>query len=286
MSTELSIATWNQGQFDFQRKLGTFVQYFQVNLPTNSHGIPSKLINPLYIAEHLLDCETTDDMDDDIVQAAELSVDFEDGIPIIDGVPIWERLDGEPIDYYKLFKEYREQLYILGARAVAKIAATWNILGRNLSALAKVYHWQLRCRAYDLCKRVEEDRIRQFAIAALETKHSKAADTMMEQALLYMEHHPEQMNHKHAVAMMQLAMKAGRLALGLNPEKPGTTDGTPNINISQTANGSLVESSVEVKMDKAPDISYLQSIIHILDKSNAFSKINVVEGDFIEVESS
>lgn len=290
MSTELALVNWSQGQFDVQRKLGNFVQYFQVNLPTNSYGVPLKLINPVYIAEHILNCETTDDMDDDIVEAAELSIDFEDGMPIVEGVPLWERLDGEPIDYYKLFKSYRDELYVSGARAVAKVAQTFGVLGRNVSALAKVFHWQLRCRAYDLFRKLEADRKRQYAIELLETKHSKAADKMMEQALEYMESHPEQMNHKHAIAMMQLAMKAGRLALGLNPEKPGSTDGSPNININQTTGSSgQMSATVEVQTNdqpKAEDLGYLQSILHILDKSNAFSKTNIVEGDFIEVESS
>ena len=46
MSTDLPAILWDEGKYQFQRKLGNFVQYFQVNLPNNAYGVPLKLINP------------------------------------------------------------------------------------------------------------------------------------------------------------------------------------------------------------------------------------------------
>lgn len=293
MSTSVLALVWDPGKYEFQRKLGNFVQYLQVNLPTNSYGVPLKLIDPLVIAENMLGCETTDDIPDHIIERATLSVEFEEGIPVVDGLPIWERLEGEILEYYKLFKEYREMLYVRGTRAIAKLAETYNIAGRNLNVLAKVYHWQLRCKAYDAYKKMERERIRQYEIEKMESKHAKVAAQLLEQSLNYLEKHPEQLNPKVALQMVQLALRAERLSLGLNPDKPGVGEAAPSINIHQTTNAgnsSEVTSRVEVGSQNnqavQADMSYLQSIVHILDQSGALdqAKQEVIDADFEEVE--
>lgn len=292
MNVNAPALIWDPGKFEFQRKLGNFVQYFQVNLPVNGYGIPLQLINPLPLAENMLDCQTTDDVPDHVVEEATFHIDFDEGIPIVEGLPIWERFDGETIEYYKLFKEYREMLYVSGSRAIAKLAATRNLEGRNLSALSKVYHWQLRCKAYDAYKRMELARKRQFEIEKLESKHARAADVLMEQSLQYLESHPEQLNPKVALQMLQVAMKAGRLALGLNADKPGSSDGSaPSINIQQTTGAGTsneVTTTVEVggQKNEQPDMSYLQSIVHILDQSGALDKAKkeVIDAEYTDVD--
>jgi hypothetical protein len=290
MSTELSVVLWDQGKYEFQRKLGNFIQYFQVNLPTNAYGIPLKLINALPIAENMLDCETTDDLPESIVEEATMEVDIEEGLPIVEGLPLWERFDGELVEYYKLFKQYRDMLYSSGSRAISKLSSETNITGKNLSALAKVYHWQLRCKAFDAFKHMEAQRIRQFRIEKLESQHSKVSSTLLEQSLTYLEEHPEQLNPKVALQMLQLAIKTGRLSLGLNPDKPESeSPGGTNINIQQTAvvggSGMTAENDGSGGTP-APDMSYLQSIVHILDKSGALDKAKqtVIDADFEEVE--
>lgn len=293
MSSNAPALLWDSGKFEFQRKLGNFVQYFQVNLPANSYGVPLKLINPLAIAEHMLDCETTDDVPEHALNAAIMDIDIEEGIPVFEGLPIWERFDGELLEYYKLFKEYREMLYVSGSRAVSRLAGTHNVAGKNLNALAKVYHWQLRCRAYDHFKNMEMARKRQFEVERLEKKHHRVADTLLETSLKYLEDHPEQLNPKVAVQMLQLAMKAGRLSLGLNPDKPGTGDAAPSINIHQTSGaGTAHESTTTVEIgskggsNDKPDMSYLQSIVHILDKSGALDKAKheIIDAEYSEVD--
>lgn len=294
MDKNVPALTWDHGKYDFQRKLGNFVQFFQVNLQTNGYGIPLGLVDPTIIAENMLDCETTDDLSDDIVEQAIMAVDFDEGMPLVDGLPIWERLDGELIEYYKLFKEYREAAHISGSRSIAKISQTFNVSGKYLSVLSKIYHWQLRCRAYDLYKRMELERARQLQVQKLESKHAEAAAVLLEQSLAYIENHPEQLNPKAALQMLQIAIKTGRLAAGLNPDKPGSADTPqPTTNISILSNpGSAAEvsTSIEVgggkQLGENTDASYLQSIVHILDKSGALDKAKerIIEADFVEIE--
>ena len=292
MSELVPAMQWDNGKYQFQRKLGNFVQYFQVNLPTNSYGVPLQLINPVVIAENTLDCETTDDVPDLVLDAAIINIDFDDGIPVVDGLPLWERFDGESLDYYKYFKEYREMAYIKGSRAISKLAEQFKLEGRVLNALAKVYHWQLRCRAYDAYKKTVRERKRQLEIQEMESKHTQASKTLLEAGLSYIEAHPEQLNPKVALQMIQVAMKAGRLSLGLNAEKPGTGDSAPSIAIHQTTNtGTSGEVSVSSEVNSGAkgdqvDTSYLQSIVHILDKSGALdqAKQNVIDAEYTEVD--
>jgi hypothetical protein len=290
MGDKVPALTWDNGKYNFQRKLGNFVQYFQVNLPTNSYGVPLKMVDPMPIAENMLDCETTDDLPEHILELAVMDVDFEEGMPVIEGLPIWERFDGEQLEYYKYFKEYRDMLYLGGSRAISKLAHKFNIEGRFLGALSKIYHWQMRCRAYDAYKKATNERMRQFEIEQLQNKHTKASNTLLEYGLKYIEDHPEQLNPKVALQMVQIAMKSGRLALGLNGDKPGSGDGVPNISISNTTTNTSSESpsteSEGKKQAADPSPSYLQSIVHILDQSGALDKAKseVIDADYVEMD--
>ena len=300
MSETAPALVWDPGKYEFHRKLGNFVQYFQTDMPTNKHGVPLKLINPVVMAEHIVNCNSTDEIPDCVVEQATMEIEFDDGIPLVDGLPIWERLDGELYEYYKLFKEYREMLYIQGTRALSRLADTHNILGKNLSALSKVYHWQLRCKAYDAYKKMIHLRKRQFEIEKIESKHAKVAERLLKQSLDYLENHPEQLNPKLALQMIQVAMRAERLALGLNPDKPGAGDAAPSINIQQTTNtGGNGEATTRIEIGTSsssgqamnngqPDLSYLQSIVHILDKSGALdqAKKEVIDAEFEEIHES
>lgn len=286
-----AIIAWDPGQITMQTKLGNFVQYFQVNLPTNGQGVPLKLIDPVQLLPGLLNSETTDDVPDHIVDAATLSVEIDDGIPLLDGVPIWERWDGEQMDYYKAFKNYREMLYVSGSRAISKLSEVLNIPARVLSVLSKIYHWHARCRAYDISKRMEEERKRVLEIQKLEGKHARAANVMLESALNFFENHSEQLNHKDALQMMQLAVKIGRLAVGLNPDKPeGSELNTPAVNIynTQTSGSGSMREVGEGAVNEAPaaavDTSQLQSILHILDKSGALDSAKIVDAQYEVVE--
>lgn len=276
MSANLPAMQWDEGKFDFQRKLGNFVQYFQVNLPTTPAGVPLQIVDPSVLADAMMDCQTTDDVPEELYQRSLLNINLDDGLPSVDGLPIWERFDGETLDYYALFKEYREMPKLQGTRALARLAESANVSGKYLGALSKVYHWALRCKLFDAYEAAVRERKRQFEIEKLETRHRSAASVLLEKGLSYLEAHPEQLNPKTALQMVELGMKAGRLALGLNQDKPGsTTAPAASININQTAgiaaSGGTVEVTQTQQKDKA-DTDYLQSIVHILDSSGALDK--------------
>lgn len=291
MSELLPALSWDTGKYEVNKKLGQFVQYFQVNLPVTGTGIPMQIVKPERLIESLVDCDTTDDVPDEALQNSLVTVEYTDGIPSVDGLPVWERMEGEPLHYYDVFKEYRDMVKLSGTRALSKLAIKYDVPGKVLSALSKVYHWQLRCRLFDSYEAMIRERKRQFDIEQLESRHSKAAAILLEQGLAFVENHPEQLNPKVAIQMIEVGMKAGRLALGLAGDKVASV-GAPaaNININQTmssaSDGGTIEITQKTQTDKA-DTEYLQSIVHILDMSGALdqAKADAIEASYEEVDS-
>jgi hypothetical protein len=283
---------WDPTKTAMQVRLGELVQYFQVGIQNNAQGIPSAYVDPTIMLPYLIDIESPDDLPDDIVMKAKTPISYEDGIPTVEGVPVWERLEGEPIPYYSLFKEYRNMKYIgldeggsSFTRSIAKLSSTSQLTGRQLSALARAYHWQMRAKAYDDYKAKEREAIRRREVELLESKHARVSNQLLDQAVTYLLDHPEQLNPKTAIDLTKLAMEAGRLALGLNPDKPGSathsSGGGTKVNIiNQNANASDGSSINMVQADMSPveqktkensqDVGHLQSILHILNASGAF----------------
>jgi len=284
---------WDSSKTSMQVKLGELVQYFQMGIPKNDN-FPRAYVDPTQIMPHLLEVNSPDDLADDVIEMAKIAIDFEDGLPTVDGIPFWERLEGEPIPYYKMYKEYREMKYLTTgtetfSRSIAKLAETSGMSGKQLNALARVYHWQIRVKAYDRYKEIEKQLCKQNAVEHLESKHAKISNDLLDQAVLYLTTHPEQLNPKVAIDLAKLAMDAGRLSLGLNPDKPGSSEGSAsnggarinivNQNTSVGDNSSMEQvnmvdglSDVERKTkENSQDVTHLQSILHVLNASGAFA---------------
>jgi hypothetical protein len=286
---------WEPTKTTMQVKLGELVQYFQIGIKCNDSGIPRAYIDPTVLMPHLLEIEQPDDLDDGVVEQAHTAISFEDGFPTIEGIPFWERLEGEALPYYKMFKEYREMKYVgesnkTGAltRSIAKLSENSGMAGRQLNALSRVYHWQVRAKAYDNYKSTERQLARVHEVELMEVKHAKISNKLLDQAVDYLTDHPEQLSPKVAIELVNLAMRSGRLALGLNPDKPGSSSGEgrgsgTNINITNQANaigdgGTMNQlnadglSPVEQKtQDNSKDVTHLQSILHVLNQSGAFA---------------
>lgn len=295
---------WEPSKTSMQVKLGELIQYFQVSIVNNSDGIPRAYIDPTVIMPFLLEVDEPDDLADNVIEEARTPISFEDGFPTVEGIPFWERLEGEAMPYYKLFKEYREMKYIALedgtkslSRSIAKLSESTGMTGRQLNALSRIYHWQIRVKAYDIYKATERCLAKQQAITLMEDKHAKISNQLLDQAVNYLLEHPEQLSPKVAIDLASLAMHSGRLSLGLNPDKPGSDSGSgggrgTSINImNQTSasggnsgmgsvNPSDGLSDVERKTNEnSSKPSHLQSILHVLNQSGAFDNAVMPEVD-------
>lgn len=278
---------WDDAKTSLQHKLGDLVQYFQVGLPTNAENIPMSYIDPTALAPTLLEVQSPDDVANETIQTATIPIEFDEGFPAVAGVPFWERLDGEAIPYYKLFKEYREMKYLSTTRSISKLSDSCGMSGKQLNALSKAYHWQVRAKAYDKFKAYERALEKEQEQEKLQSKHAKISNQLLDQAVDYLERHPEQLSPKIALQMVEMAMKSGRISVGLNGDKPGVAGSsgsaskTPSININNTVQSADQMLNVDVASnnsnggiedkirDNAKDMGQLQSVLHILNETGA-----------------
>lgn len=314
IDTSIALLDWDKGTSEAKNSLANFIAQLQQMLDVTPSGDYVAYIDPTVIAEHMPYCNSPDDIPEDKFNQAVVKLDYEDGIPTIGGLPLWERLDGELISYYKIFKEYRDMKYnvtnitgstteitTIGTRSIGRLAETLNIPGRYLTILSKMYHWTMRIRAFDTFKMREIILKKQHQAEILENKHAKYSNELLEQAIVYLKNHPAQLNPKTALQMVELGMKYGRISVGLAGDKPGSNASAvhqTNINVSQTNNsadqmlnmqqgaggndtiqgskGSGHGSEVERQLaNSMKDNSNLLSVLHVLNKSGAF--VNVVQ---------
>lgn len=314
IDTSIALLDWDKGTSEIKNSLANFIAQLQQMMDVTPSGEYLALIDPTVIAECMPYCDSPDDIPEDKFNQAVVKLDYEDGIPTIGGLPIWERLDGEVIPYYKIFKEYRDMKYdtvstanttneltIVGSRSIGRLAERLNIPGRQLTMLSKIYHWAMRTRAFDNFKMREIALKKQRQAEELESKHAKYSNELLEQAITYLKQHPAQLNPKTALQMVEIGMKYGRISVGLAGDKPGSNASAvhqTNINVSQTNNsadqmlnmqqgaggndtaqgskGSGHGSEVERQLaNNMKDPSNLLSVLHVLNKSGAF--VNVVQ---------
>lgn len=297
MAEALALLSWEEnGLVGTQTKLANFVSQLQSMLDINAAGIPCSYIDPTVIAECVPYAESTDDIPEEKYNASIIPIEFEDGIPIVNGIPVWERLDGEPIAYYKIFKEYRDMKLNDPARSrsMGRMAENMDVPGKFLTILSKIYNWMFRVKAFDMNYENEIALKRHHMALDLETKHSKYANTLVENAMKYLEEHPAQLNPKIAMQMVEIGMKYGRISVGLQGDKPGSQSAAghqTNIAISQQMThteadlaiigqgdmqgqrGRSQMSQVERQLaDNMKDVSVLSSVMHVLNKSGALGQ--------------
>ena len=296
-----SLLEWDPIKAKLNNKLGDMVQYFQVDQPQRGDGLPMAYVDAAALTGYMLEAEEPDDIPDTALDAALVPIESCDGIPTTGtGVPLWERLDGEPIPYYKMFTEYREMKYTDLQRSISKLSEASQMPAKHLNALSKCYHWQLRVKAYDKYKEQQKQLARQYEIEKLETRHSAAAKQLIEQAVDYLLMHPEQLSPKTALQMYEIATKHERLALGLDPTKPFATAGggknAPGVSVNimnnqavggeitatQATPGALSEAHAKT-VKQTEDPTHMAGIINALNQSGAFTGLTpenpTVNGD-------
>jgi hypothetical protein len=212
-----SVKMWGAKEVAFMSQLAERVVQAQSVIPTckdpRNEGLPTALIDAPTLA--------TFSVADDPLDAA-IPINYLEGFPTIDGVPIWERLENESIDDYNLFKQYRDMPYnpLSGTRSIAKLAELTKVHPKALMALSKLRHWRVRCMAYDKFTEAERELRRRKEIEKLENKHAKAAEKLFDRALQFLEQNPEEINGKTVIELLELAVRLHRTSLGLPPDGP------------------------------------------------------------------
>lgn len=285
------------------KKLAEFVSQLQRDFPQQNNLLVC-FINPTWLASKVPFCETPQDVTEEMIHKSTWQIEFQGDHALVDGVPVWDRLEGERYDFFLLFKLYRDARYglietgdyVLCSRSMAGLARRLQLAPQLLAVLAKIYNWQLRCAYYDRFFENEILRRRQMEVQLLQRDHLKFATDLLDKAMSFFEKHSNQITPKDAIAMAELGFKFSRLSLGLVPDKPGMkgSDGeiaSPLLSIQVNNTDKMIQvndqrsygSEVERRLqENLKDNDNLLSILHVLQKSGAMA--TAIQSDLVEMD--
>jgi len=246
------------------------------------------------------------ELPDKVINQAMVPIDWLDGVPIVDGLPVWERLDCEPLGFYHLFKIYRNQKMVgiekVGtektgteknnedssetvryARSFENLKEATRLPIKGLYAISWVYHWQMRAQFYDRFKEDLLEKERNRLITLMENKHRDAADKIFEKCMKYLtdldKSKLEKVNPKQMLDWLEFAVKMDRLALGIPADKPLTKD--DKAKIEQTVKIGKMENKT-LNISGADGGKYLQELVNILEEAKALPKPIEAQADLKE----
>jgi hypothetical protein len=196
-------------------KLGETVQLLQQTLPKNGEGLILAYVDPERIAASGL-------LGDDaqLPENAVVPISYVDGFATVEGLPFWERLDGELIPAYDLFKAFRDMKLQSGTRSIMEVHERTAVPLRTLTALSQIYHWRARAKCFDAYKEFQRNMIKEREIDLMEGRHKKTATQLFDLCIDFIRNNKELLTPKTALQWFQTAVQLERLSLGLSPDKP------------------------------------------------------------------
>lgn len=265
---------WTPAALASSLELAKRVQNLQADVPTlpsdSNVAWPTAYIDPALVAKGE-------------VLSAPVPLSYLEGYPTVDGIPFWERLENEPIEYFKLFKAYRDMKDKQTMRSVPELAKQVGRHANVIMRLGALYHWQLRTKAYDYFRNMEIQMYRIREIERVQNDHAATAKSLRGLAMSYLNDNAELMTPKNAIDLMKLAVELERLSVGMSPNKPDTEVAAqrgPTINITNNTLNTPVDAGPA--KSNAGNSDRVAQILTVLQKSGAMQqtvdRIEVGEG--------
>ena len=270
----------------------------QVQASFETSGLPSRIVNPAIIADIYPQVQTVDDFSDQLLEEASCPVETIDGYSCVNGNPIWERLGSERIDFYNVFKLYRDSryrllsdgTYIITNRTLAGLSRELKLPAGLLAYISKIHCWATRIKCYDVYMETKIQRQKAIEVAQVQSDHQRISKTLYQKASQYLEKNFDALQPKDVVDILELALKYSRISVGLQGDKPGSTSGSQtNYSFVSTTNNNA-DHMIQVNTPSvSPTMSKLQedmkqednllSIIHVLQASGAMK--TAIHGDLV-----
>lgn len=255
--------------------LGQIIKKIQDNVPENADKLPIYYVDASIILGYSTTHKDLEEIPERVINDSLVEIDWLEEVPIVNGLPIWERLDCEPIVEYRLFKIYRDANKGVSRRSFENLKEKICIKVNALYALSKVYHWQLRVKCFDMFRFAEIEKEKANLIKLMETNHRKAADTVFEKCVNYFKNLGEEklakINPKDMLGWFTEAARLTRLSLGLPADKPVTKEGSTKFEKIEI--GRIDSKTLNIENKSGEDKkNYLQEVVDIMDMANALPK--------------
>lgn len=277
-----------------------------VEIPSS---LPSTIINPGVVAEYYATATEVEDYSEEMLREASFSIQYLDSAPMIQGVPVWDRLPGERSDFFQIFKLYRDSRYYLldngdymfVNRTLAGLARQLKLPGVILTYISNLYSWKTRCRLYDDYMESENQKRAAQRISIVQSDQMKIAKQLCDKAMQYLNTNFKNLAPKDVLTALELGLKISRINAGLLPDKPGngsavsgpklaiyntttTNNADQMLNIQNIGGDPSGKSEVEKQIQRdMKSNDTLLSIMHVLHSSGALNAaLNEDEGVSME----
>lgn len=285
MSTNM--VAWDDRIFSVYRSLRANFEQLQKYISFNHHGQPNSFVNITELLRHNSDLNFAN-LDERLF----LPVIIQEGIPTINAIPIWERIEGEPTEAYEIFKQYRMMKELNKTRTMYNLSLLTNVPVSHLETMRHLFNWNYRIQAFDAYTAAERQLMLEQYRVEIEGKHLKIANKLAEQAFNYFKENESMITPKVALQMLDWAVKLERITTGLNPDGKGTINGSERIqlnvqnNIANTGDNTTSSSTsnkTEVEQTEE-DKDRLATMVNILNEIGVLTPdSSVVDVDYEDV---
>ena len=187
------------------------------NLPTNDWDLPEFMFRAdLITADGLKGLHGDRESQQraiDMLDAARIHIDYEEGYPVYNGNPLWHQYPWEPNVAYQAFKMYLE---LLGVRRLDHLNS---FQGTLLREWFHMYMWQHRVAAYDMYISASHAKQKIQLAQTIEGKHFVMAGKLIDELMgLFKEDgylSGTNVTPKQAVEMIERLSKIQRVSVGL-----------------------------------------------------------------------
>jgi hypothetical protein len=299
-------------QETYGRKLTTFTDSNSGSEMPCEYGGYYGILDPLMLASYVPYAEALEDLRDSQIEECFHGFSLIDGYPTIQGKPLWERQEWERVDYYNLFKLYRDMRYafyndvdaLYVSRSLSVLAKAVQLAPSTVNYLAQVYNWGLRATMYDTWMATMQQRRQAIKRNLMLDRHTKIAQALTAKAFEALRKQADKMSPREAIQLLELGLKYERISAGMSGDKPEAVGGQATSNgpllsiVNQTNNSSgpmQINQAAPVAQRlqddmKRPDT--LLSILSVLQRSGALNTalnsvpVEVTETEVIDDESA
>ena len=212
-----------------------------------------------------------------------VELDYVEGFPTIaaTAMPFWERIPGEPLNAYSLFREYldfedgersfREVALRINAKAGALEGSRGAITPRKLQTHFDLYYWRFRTRAYDLFRDAALQRQKTIAGNRVESEHLRVATSLFEKCSEYFDDEGkfEQLGAKGVMEMMKLTHTIQRLSTGLSMSGPKQSSDGPSVHANSGGDLRQIINAIGRKSVNQDDLKGRDSSLALLEAALA-----------------
>lgn len=319
-----ALTKWSSDKLSALGRTSFLIYNLQTQVGRTPAGEIVGYIDPNTIRERYYDLDPSDATPHDVPDAI-VPLSYIDSYPATpEGVPFWERLDGEPTEYYDLFKSFREDTYykaltahtqadggsnwyphspmsMRNARTLTRVSERTDTERKVLRTLAASYHWYSRAEAYDKFNTEQLKQRKEAEVQYMQNTHQAAAQRIFTRCMQFLEDHADELNPKTALEWLQTAVELERISLGLPKDKPDSEqvaehyDRRPWVQINQQynqPNQNGGQSGTQHSANGGPSKSRAWEITEILHEAGVLDKLNnpnehadaTPEGDVIDAE--